>query len=148
MSLNAQNEILQIMALKVLCGIASDITESGHCSIMADESVDASNIEQLVVLHMLGGQGDESMRGIYWSDASCSDKYRYNCHLHQICPTACESQNSRCSWEVIRWMFNHDWNQKWIAAQIKKLDEKCLPIHCYCHSLNLAVGDTIKNIHC
>ena len=30
MSPNAQNEILQIMALKVLCGIASGIAESGY----------------------------------------------------------------------------------------------------------------------
>ena len=49
MSLNAKNEILQIMALKVLGGIASDITESGHYSIMADESIDARNIEPLVI---------------------------------------------------------------------------------------------------
>ena len=50
MSLNAQNEILQIMALKVLCGIVSDIAESGHYSIVADESTDASNnIKQLVI---------------------------------------------------------------------------------------------------
>ena len=32
------------------------------------------------------------------------------------------------------------------AAQIKKLNEKYLLTHCYCHSLNLAVGDTINNI--
>ena len=49
MSLNAQNEILQIMAIKVLHGIASDTAESGYYSIMADESTDASNIEQLVI---------------------------------------------------------------------------------------------------
>ena len=46
---NAQNEILQIMALKVLRGIAIDIAEFGYYSIMADESTDASNIEQLVI---------------------------------------------------------------------------------------------------
>ena len=45
MSPKAQNEILQIMALKVLRGIASDIAESGYYNIMAD----ASNIEQLVI---------------------------------------------------------------------------------------------------
>ena len=49
MSLNAQNEILQIMALKVLHDIASDINKSGYYSIMADESTDVSNIEQLVI---------------------------------------------------------------------------------------------------
>ena len=32
------------------------------------------------------------------------------------------------------------------AAQVKKLNEKCLLTHCYCHSFNLAVRDTIKNI--
>ena len=45
MSPNAQNEILQIMALKVLRGIACDLAESGYHSVMTD----ASNIEQLVV---------------------------------------------------------------------------------------------------
>ena len=49
MSQNAQNEILQILALKVLHDTASDITESGYYSIIADESTDASNIEQLVI---------------------------------------------------------------------------------------------------
>ena len=49
MSPNAQNEILQIMALKVLRGIASAIAESGYYSIMADESTDASNIGQLLI---------------------------------------------------------------------------------------------------
>ena len=33
-----------------------------------------------------------------------------------------------------------------VAAQVKKLNEKGLLMHCYCHSLNLAVGDTIKHI--
>ena len=33
-----------------------------------------------------------------------------------------------------------------VAAQIKKLNEKYLLMHFYCHSLHLAVGDTIKNI--
>ena len=47
MSLNAQNEMLQIMALKVLHGIASDIAESGYYSVMGDESTDASTLNSL-----------------------------------------------------------------------------------------------------
>ena len=39
----------KIMALKVLHGIANDIAKSGHYSIMADETTDASNIEKLVI---------------------------------------------------------------------------------------------------
>ena len=49
MSPNAKNEILEIMALKVLRGTASDIAESGYYTSMADETSDASNIEQLVI---------------------------------------------------------------------------------------------------
>ena len=76
---------------------------------------------------MLGGQGDDSMRGIYWSDASCSDKCRYNCGLHQRCAAAYESQIQDahgCS------------TLNGIAAQIKK-HEKYLLMHC-CYSLNLS----------
>ena len=48
MSPNTQNEILQIIiALKVLQVIASDIYESGYYSIMADESIDASTLNNL-----------------------------------------------------------------------------------------------------
>ena len=33
-----------------------------------------------------------------------------------------------------------------VTAQIKKLNEKCLLMHLYSHSPNLAVRDTMKNI--
>ena len=32
-----------------------------------------------------------------------------------------------------------------VAAIIKRENPKCLLTHCYCHALNLAVGDTVKN---
>ena len=34
--------------------------------------------------------------------------------------------------------------KKGVAAQINKLNEKCLLTHCCCYSLNLAVGDIIN----
>ena len=80
------------------------------------------------------------MRGIYWSDASHSDKCRYNCHLHRRCAAAYESQNLRCTWEVLWWMFDHDWYQKWCSCTNQETDWKCLLMHCYSHSVNLAVG--------
>ena len=93
---NAQNEILQIMALKVLRGIASDIAESGYYSIMADESTDTSNIEQLVIC-------------IRWVDKEMTICEEYidltpvaqtNADTIALCIKAYESQNSRCSWAV------------------------------------------------
>ena len=34
--------------------------------------------------------------------------------------------------------------KKGVAKQIKGIEKKALLTHCYTHSLNLAVGDTIK----
>ena len=79
MSLTAQIEILQIMALKVLRGIESDISESGYYSIMADKSTDESNLEQLVTCICW------VVKEMALCNASCSDKWRYNCCLHQRC---------------------------------------------------------------
>ena len=33
-----------------------------------------------------------------------------------------------------------------VTAQVMKLNEKCLLMHCCCHSLNLAIGATLKYI--
>ena len=88
------------MAPKELRGITSDIAESGFYSIMADESTDVSNIEQLVIC-IRWVDKETAVCEEYWSDASRSYKCRYNCRLHQRFPAAYESQNSRCSWAVL-----------------------------------------------
>ena len=108
---------------------------------MADESTDASNIEQLVI-------------SIRWVDKEMTvcEEYIGLMPVTQInadtivvciiCAAAYESQNSRCSWTCS----TMTGTTNGVAAQIKKLKERCLLVHCYCHSLNLAVRDTIKNI--
>ena len=44
-----QNEILKIMSHRILREIMEDIKEAGQYSVMADETADKSNTEQLVV---------------------------------------------------------------------------------------------------
>ena len=53
MNPNAQNKILQIVALKVLLGVASDIAESGYFSNMADASTDVDK-EMAVYVENIG----------------------------------------------------------------------------------------------
>ena len=60
--------ILQNLALKVLHGIASDIAESGNYRIMADDSTDASNIEEHVIC--ICWVDNMTVCEEYWSDAS------------------------------------------------------------------------------
>ena len=43
MSSTSQNEILKLLALKLLCKIVSDIAITGCYSILADEATDVSN---------------------------------------------------------------------------------------------------------
>ena len=49
MSSTSQNEILKLLALKLLCKIASDIAVTGFYSISADGAMDVNNTQQLVV---------------------------------------------------------------------------------------------------
>ena len=141
MSLNAQNEVLQIMALKVLCGIASDIAESGYYSIMADESIDASNIEQLVIC-------------IDWVDKEMTVREEYIspmpvtqtnadtivCCLHQRCAASYVFRIQVARGQCYDGSSTITGPKNEVAAQIKKLNEKYLLMHCYCHSLILLPG--------
>lgn len=36
--------------------------------------------------------------------------------------------------------------KKGVAAVIKRINPKCLYTHCYGHALNLAVGDSVRNV--
>ena len=49
LSSTSQNEILKLLALKILRKIASDIAMTGCYSFLADEATDVSNTQQLVV---------------------------------------------------------------------------------------------------
>ena len=49
MSSTSQNEILKLLALKLLSKIVSDIAITGCYSILADEATDVSNTQHLVV---------------------------------------------------------------------------------------------------
>ena len=49
-SANIQNEILQVMALRILRDVAAYIREDGYFSIMLDETTDQFNREQVVIV--------------------------------------------------------------------------------------------------
>ena len=134
------------MALKVLCGIASDIAESGYYSIMADGSTDTNNIEQLVIC-------------IHWMDKEMTVCEEYiglmpvaqtNADTIVICikdvPLRINLRIQDARGQCYDRCLTITGSQNGVAAQIKKLNEKCLLTYCYCHSLNLAVEDTLKNI--
>ena len=131
------------MALKVQCGIASDIAESGYYSIMADESTDAGNIEQLVIY-------------IRWMDKEMTvcDKFiglmpvtQTNADTIVVCikdVLLCMNLSQEAHWQCYDGCWTMTGTKNWVTAQIKKLNGNTLPRHCSCLSLNFAVRDTIK----
>ena len=111
---------------------------------MAGESTDISNIQQLVIC-------------IHWADKEMTvcEEYiglmpvaRTNADTIVVCINDVLLRMNRRIQDTRGQCYDGcstmTATKNGVAAQIKKLNEKCLVIHCYCPSLNLAVGDTIK----
>ena len=63
-----QNEIIQVMALRVLHDIAASIQNAPFLTMMVDETTDASSIEQVVILLQWVGEKfevAEELVGLY-----------------------------------------------------------------------------------
>lgn len=141
-----QNEMLQIMALKVLREIASTISNEQWYTIMADETTDISNSEQLVTClrHVNDDlEVHEDIMGLYNIGDTSADTVlktiqdilqRFGLRL------------SNCRGQCYDGAANMAGCRQGVATRITSLEPRALYTHCYGHSLNLAVQDTIKGI--
>lgn len=141
-----QNEMLRIEALSILRDIAKNIQSAEIFTILADETGDVSNTEQLVIcIRWVDDelQAHEEFIGLHPLPDTSADQIvflikdillRMNLKL--------ENARGQC-YDGAASMAGH---RSGVATQIKSLNEKCLYTHCYGHALNLAVGDVIKEI--
>ena len=137
-----QNELLKIMSLGHLRRIAAGIAKSGYFTLESDEVTDASNKEQVIVclrwvdekfevhedfigLHSVPDIQTDTIVGVL-KDAIL----RMNLQL-SMCRGQC---------------YDGAANMKKAAEKIKAIEPKALYLHCYGHSLNLAVSDTMKEV--
>ena len=139
-----QNEMMQIMALRVLGGVAENIQTVDLYSIMCDEATDFKNVSELVVClrwvddeleardafiglkNMPNTNANSTVREL--KDAVLLmflklDKCRAQCY--DECSTMCGSKSG-------------------IAVQIKSREKRALYTHCYVHLINVAVRGTMK----
>lgn len=140
-----QNEILQLMALKIVRNVASNI-QKGFFTIMCDECTDTSNKEQLVICLRWVDQHltvHENFIGLYVIPNISADTIltvvkdtlvRLNLGL------------SRCRGQCYDGASNMSGCRSGIAKQITDIESRAIYTHCYGHSLNLEVGDTVKTI--
>ena len=140
-----QNEILKIMVLNLLQNVVSKI--DGFFTIMCDECTDSSNREQLVIC-------------LRWVDKSCLEVHEDFIGLYSIPDIAAGTilgvikdtlsrlnlGFNRCRGQCYDGASNMSGHKSGIAKSITDIESRALYTHCYGHSLNLAVGNTIKNI--
>ena len=137
-----QNECLRIMSLHILQEISHNIVES-HCfSIMADECTDCSNKEQFTI-------------NIRWVDQNLNEHEDF-LGLYQV--STIDAKNLVCAIKDVLIRMNANLSdcrgqcydgasrgaKKGVAAIIRQEESRTLYTHCYGHSLNLAVADTVK----
>ena len=144
LSPDIQNEVIQLMSLSILRSIASSVQGAHFFSVMADECVDVSNNEQLVIC-------------LRWID-HCLDVHEDFLGLYHIPDTSANAITMAIKDCLVR--MNLQWNRcrgqcydgaasmagcrTGVASQILSMEPRALYTHCYGHSLNLAMCDTMK----
>ena len=138
-----QNEILSIMALKVLREIVCQL-QSLVYTVMIDETTDISNTERVVLVFRWVDNAlsaHEEFVGLY--QTKCTDAgalvsvikdtlLRFNLKLN-LCRGQCYDGASAMSG-----------TRNGVAKNLLDEEPRAVYTHCYGHALNLAVNDTIR----
>lgn len=141
-----QNEILQVMTLRIVREIAGNI-QSSKFTIMVDETTDISTSEQVVVvLHWVNENLEvhEDFIGLYATGSISANS------LVSIIKDVLLRMNlslENCRGQCYDGAGNMRGCRSGVATQILK-DEPCaIYTHCYGHALNLACQDSIHSIN-
>lgn len=139
-----QNECLQLMALHILRQVCSSICKNGFYTIMADECTDVANKEQFTIC-------------IRWVDDSLTDHedliglYNVgtidaNCLVATIRDVLLRMnlKMTQCRGQYYDSASNMTGSKHGVATQLQAEESRAVLTHCYGHSLNLAIGDTMK----
>ena len=132
-----QNDLLKIMALRVLRSIVDHLQKSPFLTVMIDETADISNQKQVTVVITVY----EELLGLYRVDSIAADSLtavikdvmiRLNLSMSKLrgqCYDGCSTMSG------IR---------TGVAKRIADEKPRAVFTHCYGHSLNLAASDTVK----
>ena len=139
-----QDELLGQMARKILIDIADNIRNGGFFSIMADECTDCSNKEQFTInLRWVDSklQDHTEFIGLYAMDAIDANSLAFSIKdvlLRMNLPL------SNCRGQCYDGASNMSGIRGGVSTQLTTIEKRALFTLCYCHALNLAISDTIK----
>ena len=139
MSSTSKNQILKLMALKILRKIANEIAATGWHSILAHEATDVGNTQQIVTCIRWVTMDLEVKED--FTDLVPLQRAQADVIAMAMKDVLISNAKDRC-YDDCSTMVG---SKKGVATIIKQSQLNCLLIYCYCHTLNLAVGDVIKN---
>ena len=140
-----QNEMMQIMALKILQEIATNLQDSDFFTMMCDEVTDVKNVSQLVVcLRWVDKNLNAHDEFIGLKDMSSTDAHSIVRELKDVL-LRMRLKLEKCRGQCYDGCSTMSGAKSGVALQIKNEESHALYTHCYAHSINLAVGDTMKS---
>ena len=143
-----QNEILKIMALKIIQKIAESLQGSDFFTIMADETTDASNKEQMVIcIRWVDNnfEGHKEFIGMHEVDSIDAST------LYQVIKDVLLRLNlsiTKARGQCYDGAAAMSGCRSGVAKRIMDDEPKAVYTHCYGHSLDLAISDTVKRCDC
>ena len=143
-SLEVQNDTIKVMANHILRDVSSKLQSSSFLTVMMDETTDISNQEQVTIVMRRIDENfvaSEEFLGLYTvSKIDASTLFtvikdvmiRFNLPLSKLrgqCYDGCSTMSG---------------SKSGVAKRIMDEEPRAVFTHCYCHSLNLAAGDSVK----
>ncbi|XP_062523064.1 zinc finger MYM-type protein 1-like [Corticium candelabrum] len=141
-----QNEILKVMGLNLLRKLAAEFHKSSFMIVMADETRDASNTEQVVlVIRRVTGcfEVHEEFVGMY--QVPCTDAETLTAIISDVFTRmnlTFKKLRGQC-YDGARAMSGI---KSGVAERIRKIEPRAIFTHCYGHSLSLAASDMVKQV--
>lgn len=140
-----QNELLSIMALKILCDICQEISGKWY-TIMVDETTDLANTEQMVFcLRYVNDslQVHEEVIGLHSMESTSAESIVATIKDILLCM---DLKMDNCRGQCYDGASNMSGVRSGVATRISAIESRALYTHCYGHALNLATQDTLKGI--
>ena len=139
-----QNEIIKLMGLQVLRSVTADLQASPFLTVMADETTDCSNHEQVtLVLRSITQELEvnEEFLGLY--QVASIDAAMLTTAIKDVlvrCNLPFDKLRGQC-YDGASAMSSP---KSGVAKRIADLEPRAVFTHCYGHTLNLAAADTLK----
>ena len=139
-----QNEMVKVMALRVLRKVSANLQNASFYTVMLDETTDVANVEQVVVcLRWVSERFEvyEDFVGLYQVESTQSEK------IYGVIADVLLRLNlavSKVRGQCYDGAASMSGAKSGVVARMHAVEPRAVFTHCYGHALSLACADTIR----